>query len=46
MRLLLVEDDEMLAQGVKQGLESAGGYVVDAVSSGEAAFRCADQRYV
>ena len=32
MRLLLVEDDRMLADGIKQGLATAG-YVVDAVGS-------------
>ena len=37
MRLLLVEDDQMLADGIKQGLSSAGGYVVDAVGSAESA---------
>ena len=37
MRLLLVEDDQMLADGIKQGLTSAGGYVVDAVGSAESA---------
>ena len=37
MRLLLVEDDQMLADGIKQGLTTAGGYVVDAVGSAEAA---------
>ena len=37
MRLLLVEDDQMLADGIKQGLISAGGYVVDAVGSAESA---------
>ena len=37
MRLLLGEDDQMLADGIKQGLTSAGGYVVDAVGSAESA---------
>ena len=36
MRLLLVEDDRMLADGIKQGLATAG-YVVDAVGSAEEA---------
>ena len=34
MRLLLVEDDQMLAAGIKQGLATAG-YVVDIVESAE-----------
>lgn len=37
MRILLVEDDQMLAAGIKQGLATAGSYVVDAVDSAEAA---------
>ena len=36
MRVLLVEDDQMLALGIKQGLATAG-YVVDAVESAETA---------
>ena len=36
MRLLLVEDDRMLADGIKQGLATAG-YMVDAVGSAEEA---------
>lgn len=34
MRLLLVEDDAMLAEGIKQGLATAG-YIVDMVHSAE-----------
>ena len=36
MRVLLVEDDQMLALGIKQGLATAG-YVVDWVESAESA---------
>ncbi len=36
MRLLLVEDDEMLAEGIKQGL-TAASYTVDVVHSAESA---------
>lgn len=38
MRLLLVEDDDQIAQFVKQGLEEAG-YVVDRTGDGEDGFR-------
>ena len=36
MRVLLVEDDQMLALGIKQGL-ATDGYVVDVVESAESA---------
>lgn len=38
MRLLLVEDDDQIAQFVQQGLEEAG-YVVDRTANGEDGFR-------
>ena len=38
MRLLLVEDDDQIAQFVQQGLEEAG-YVVDWTANGEDSFR-------
>jgi len=38
MRLLLVEDDDQIAQFVQQGLEEAG-YVVDWTANGEDGFR-------
>jgi two-component system OmpR family response regulator len=46
MRLLLVEDDVMVASGIKLGLTDAG-YAVDWVGSGERARRCcAPSRFV
>ena len=39
MRVLIVEDDELLAQGLKQGLQQAG-YTVDLARSSEQAQAC------
>jgi DNA-binding response OmpR family regulator len=39
MRVLIVEDDELLAQGLKQGLQQAG-YTVDIARSSEQAQAC------
>jgi DNA-binding response OmpR family regulator len=39
MRILVIEDDELVASGIKQGLPRAG-YTVDLFGSAEAAERC------